>query len=133
MRIFQTPVSRVIAVSTMVALVSLCWYFRPWEREVWVTTTPEAFVTPAITSLPGARPGVMVVGITPEPWPKEAGNILRAARRGRMHVTLISKNAVDRFDVIGVTREENLVVDTKSMTDQNRVVHLLFDGKRRTQ
>lgn len=130
MSVFQRPVSRVIAASAMLALASLCWYLRPWEREVWVTTTPEAFVTPAITALLGARPGEMVVGITPAPWPKEAGNILRAARRGRIvHVTLISKNAVDRFDVIGVTPEENLVVDTKSMTDQTRVVHLLLGGK----
>jgi hypothetical protein len=127
---FRNFVWRIPAILILIAIVSGLCYLQPWEKEVWITTTPDAFVVPAIGR---GQAEEMVdklgVGITPAPWPKEAGKILRAAKRGRIvHVTLVSKNATDRFDISGVSPAGNLLIDVKSMIDVKRVSSLLLYG-----
>ena len=106
-------------------------YWKPWETEVWITTTPDAFVAPAVIyRQPGESISTLAVGITPAPWPAEADKILRAAKRGRVvHVTLKSNNATDTFDVYGMSPDGNLLIDLRSMSNEKRVSDLLLRGK----
>jgi hypothetical protein len=118
-----------MAVATVVSWLA---YMRPWEKEVWITTTPDSFVVNAAESDQLAIETTKIsVGITPAPWPEEAQEIMRAARRGQIvHITLVSKSATDKFDIIGVSVSGNLIVDVKSMSNSKRVNALLRHGEK---
>jgi hypothetical protein len=108
------------------------WDLKPWIKEVWISTTPDAFVRPALPPDDGKRNNThLVVSISPSPGPKEADEIYRSAKRGRIvHVTLVSKRNRDYFDITGVTPDGNLLVDVSSMSDVTRVTSLLKFGDR---
>lgn len=113
-----------------VGIVVLFLYVKPWEKEVWITTTPDAFVRPAIPLRAGERnDGRLVVSISPSIGPKSADEIYRAAKRGRIvHVTLVSKNSTDKFDITGISADGNLLIEVSSMSDVKRVTSLLKFG-----
>ena len=116
----------------IVAASSWLVYMRPWEREVWITTTLDSFVVNASASEQLAfETNKMSVGITPAPWPEEARAIMRAAKRGQIvHISLVSKNATDKFDINGVSAAGDLIIDVKSMSDSKRVIALLRGGEK---
>jgi hypothetical protein len=125
---------RRIPVGLIFALAAMwLFYTKPWETEVWITTTPDAFVGPAIgPDLAEIVPGKIGVGITPAPWPEEAREILRAAEHGRVvHVTLVTNDSTYKFDISGISPAGNLLVDIRSMSDAKLVTNLLRFGSKK--
>lgn len=123
---------RLAGVFAVVAgMVLIGWLFtgRPWQRELWVTTTMDAFV--------GARPGTaalgvsggrikLVVGITPAPWPEEAHAIAAAVRHGkRVHVTVRTNEEAIRFDTDGMTPDGELRIVCASAQEAKRLAQAL--------
>jgi hypothetical protein len=113
----STP-RRTAAVALAVVLIGGIAYSKPWVREVWITTTPDAFASDGQR----APPGQLFVHPTPAPWPEEVKDIWRAAKWGRtVHVSMVLNCGTVRFDIVGVTQGQYLVVDERSMTHPARV------------
>jgi len=111
-----------------VAIVLGLIYYTPWQREVWVTTTPEAFAAmPPDPSEAASHPGMLPLGLTPAAWPEEAGQIYHAAELGKVvHVTLQTAAGQEKFDVIGLSKRGEVLVPLKSMSNASRLRKLLL-------
>jgi hypothetical protein len=130
-KLLRRYVWRVLVVVAVAVIAGWLALARPWEKEVWISTTPDSFVL----TVPDSRhvaidPNTTLIGITPAPWPHEAGQIMRAARRGQIvHIMLVTKYDVNQFDITGVSASGDLIVDIKSMSDSKRVKQLLESGR----
>jgi len=128
----STILRRLGAGAVGVAVLALAaWLFvnQPWQREVWVTTTMEAFSGPgpgeAFSSFRDGKV-YLIVGLTPAPWPDEARTIWSAARRGkRVHITVLRQQGTLRFDADGTTSDGNLLVPCASAGEANRLAGAL--------
>lgn len=108
-----------LVVAAAVSAGIVARYFTPWEREITVITTADAFVGPTIGLKPEViEPGLIAFGITPAAWPAEARAISRAAERGTIvHVVVNAHNQNHTFDVVGVSPNGNLLAAVGSMSD----------------
>ncbi|MFB9241248.1 hypothetical protein IV454_30750 [Massilia antarctica] len=124
-----------IRLAIYAALVSIIilsiWVFKtsPWEREVSVTTSHETFTGPGpgikILQIRDMR-FVLLLGITPAPWPAEAHDIWQAARRGKVvHVAVPENGAVLRFDISGVTETGEMMIVCPSEVKAMHILQVL--------
>jgi hypothetical protein len=112
--------------------VAILIYIKPWETEVWINTTPDAFVKSVnINNDHDVANEIYLLSITPAPWPKEAEVIMKAAKRGRLvHVNMVSNAGEVKFDIRGISADERLIVDIASISDvQKFTVSLQINAK----
>ncbi len=118
----------VLASAAAISTVAALTYFTPWVKDISIRTTPDAFVGPVIglgkEVLP---PNTIAFEITPAAWPEEAHLISRAARRGKVvHVTVLLEGAEERFDVIGVSPNGNMLASIASMSNKEKIRKMLL-------
>ncbi len=115
-----------------IACLALAWWlfeYRPWEREIAVRTTAEAFVGPS----PGEeliskqeRHVELYLSITPAAWPEEARVMYSAARRGTIvHVTVPDGAKSLNFDVEGLSKTGKMRVNCKSIEEAQHILQVL--------
>jgi hypothetical protein len=99
--------------------------WQPWQREVSISTTREAFVGPVL--IRAAQSGVVLsLQITPAPWPAEAFDIWKAANHGKLvHITVHHKDRTLAFDITGTSSQGELLVPCRSANEAWRIVDLL--------
>jgi hypothetical protein len=122
------------AVVATILFASAAWLFltKPWETEVWVSTSADAFVTPSL-GMPYEKidPQKLAIGITPAPSPESAREIMRAAKQGKIvHVTIDINNEKLTFDIDGMSPNGNLLVNKATMSNLERVTEVLIDDDR---
>ena len=116
---------RLLKIGALLAVVAICFMLMkrfvaaPSSERVVVQTTPDAFTMSVPNrNQPGTSEseGVLVLSITPAPWPPEAKRILDLAKDGRL-VTVVfdsSKGERPSFDIVGVNEENGLIVRVAS-------------------
>lgn len=117
-----------IAILGVLLLIWLIQY-RPWEKEVSISTTKEAFTGPNVgTELLKKRDGktILQIAITPAPWPKEAKTIWQAAEAGKIvHVLVLMEKSQLRFDITGISLSGHLQIECQSEQEARKIVEAL--------
>jgi hypothetical protein len=115
----RVNVLRLIVIFIFILLFLTLFYRKPGMGDVLIATSPDAFVSPAVSNIqPKRQKNIVLVGITPAPWPSEAREIFDAAQRGKLvHVTVSSKDVTVKFEVAGVSESGDLQVKECSISD----------------
>lgn len=117
-----------VIVLCILLVFTLSWY-KPWQSEVWISTDKEAFLGPH----PGTdlvtkkdRKIILLLSITPAPWPKEAWDILHAAKLGKLvHVTVHKKDLALKFDIKGIAPTGEVLVQCSSEEEAKEIISAL--------
>lgn len=122
----------IIGATTTIVIFYLLWWvvqIRPWEKEISVTTSFEAFTGPyAGTDILQRRNKkvILSLAITPAPWPNEARIILQAAQSGKIvHVSIPSDGYILRFDISGVSQSGEMMIICDSEQQAKRIISAL--------
>lgn len=117
------------AIGCIAALIFWALNYRPWEREVSISTTHESFTGPYVgTEILQRHRGkiVLVLALTPAPWPEEAAEISQAAKYGKIvHVAVPYNGSVLRFDIVGTTPSGEILINCESEQEAKQIIEAL--------